>query len=247
MSETIFIADLHLSDDTPDLNALLLDALAQWQGRTDALYILGDMFEAWLGDDILSQTAQEVAAALQAFSQTAPVYFICGNRDFLLGKRYAASAGMTVLPEQQVVSLYGHGYLISHGDEMCTADTDYQRFRRIMRHPWVQALLLALPQGRRRRVAAKMRAASQAKKQQMGRTPISDVTESGVQTAFARFPQADAMIHGHTHRPAVHEHLVQGRMLKRYVLPEWYAGQGGYLRVSAEGVTRCDLPEKKAV
>ncbi len=247
MSETIFIADLHLSDDTPDLNALLLHALAQWQGKADALYILGDLFEAWLGDDILSQTAQEVAAALNAFSQTAPVYFICGNRDFLLGKRYAALAGMTLLPEQQVVLLYGQRYLISHGDEMCTADTDYQRFRRIMRHPWVQRVLLALPQGRRQRLAAKMRAASQAKKQQMGRTPISDVTESGVQTALAHFSQADAMIHGHTHRPAVHEHLVQGRTVKRYVLPDWYAGQGGYLSVSPDGVTRCSLPANKAV
>ncbi|WP_373795877.1 UDP-2,3-diacylglucosamine diphosphatase, partial [Neisseria dentiae] len=164
MPQTVFIADLHLSDDTPELNRLFLQTLQNWQGKVDALYILGDFFEVWLGDDILSDIAVEAAAALKTFGQTAPVYFICGNRDFLLGSSYAKQAGITLLPEVREIELYGTRYLISHGDEMCTADVSYQRFRRMIRRPTVQKLLLALPQSPRRKIAAKIRAASKEKK-----------------------------------------------------------------------------------
>ncbi|WP_199901459.1 UDP-2,3-diacylglucosamine diphosphatase [Neisseria animaloris] len=235
MPKTVFIADLHLSDDTPELNRLFFQALENWRGNADALYILGDLFEVWLGDDVLSDTAVQTASALKDFGRTAPVYFICGNRDFLLGKRYAAQAGMTLLPENQTVELYGKSYLITHGDEMCTDDISYQRFRRVIRRPWLQKLLLALPQSRRRKIAAKIRAASKRRKRQVGQTPISDVTEYGVQTALSRYPQAQAIIHGHTHRPDVHEHVFNGGTVKRYVLPDWYGAQGGYLEVSPEG------------
>ena len=235
MPQTVFIADLHLSDDTPELNRLFLQTLQNWQGKVDALYILGDFFEVWLGDDILSDTAVEAAAALKTFSRTAPVYFICGNRDFLLGQDYAGRAGITLLPDIHKIELYGTHYLISHGDEMCTDDVSYQRFRSIIRNPWLQKLLLALPQSRRRKIAAKIRAASKEKKQAMGHTPVSDVTESGVQTALNRHPQTEALIHGHTHRPAEHEHGFNGRTVKRYVLPDWYGSSGGYLKVSPQG------------
>lgn len=235
MPQTVFIADLHLSDDTPELNRLFLQTLQNWQGKVDALYILGDFFEVWLGDDILSDIAVEAAAALKTFGQTAPVYFICGNRDFLLGSSYAKQAGITLLPEVREIGLYGTRYLISHGDEMCTADVSYQRFRRIIRRPTVQKLLLALPQSRRRKIATKIRAASKEKKRAMGHTPVSDVTEQGVQTALSRYPQTEAIIHGHTHRPAVHEHSFNGRTVMRYVLPDWYGSSGGYLKVSPEG------------
>ncbi|MDO4641969.1 MAG: UDP-2,3-diacylglucosamine diphosphatase [Neisseria sp.] len=232
MRQTIFIADLHLSDDTPALNELFLQTLQRWQGRVDALYILGDLFEVWLGDDVLSEIAVTAAAALKAFSETAPVYFICGNRDFLLGPQYADRAGMIVLPENQAVVLYGQIYLITHGDEMCTDDVSYQRFRRIIRKKWLQKILLSLPQGRRRKIAAKIRAASKRKKQQMGHTPVSDVTEQGVQAALNRYPQVQAIIHGHTHRPDVHEHRFGDKTVKRFVLPDWYGNHGGYLVVS---------------
>lgn len=236
MPQTLFIADLHLSDDTPELNRLFLQFLQEQQGRADALYILGDLFEVWLGDDILSDIAVEAAAALKTFGRTAPVYFICGNRDFLLGQNYAERAGVTLLPDIREIELYGTHYLISHGDEMCTDDVSYQRFRRIIRQPWLQKLLLALPQSRRRKIAAKIRAASKQKKQAMGHTPVSDVTGQGVQTALDHHPQTEALIHGHTHRPAVHEHGFNGRTVKRYVLPDWYGGSGGYLKVSPAGV-----------
>lgn len=235
MRQTVFIADLHLSDDTPELNRLFLQSLHNWQGKVDALYILGDLFEAWLGDDILSDIAVQTASALKAFSQTAPVYFICGNRDFLLGRRYAAQAGMTILPDNHIIELYGQTYLITHGDEMCTDDVSYQRFRRIIRQPWLQKLLLALPQSRRRKIAARLRAASKQKKRQMGQSALSDVTEHGVQTALNRYPHIQAIIHGHTHRPNVHQHTRHGQTVTRYVLPDWHGTEGGYLDVSEHG------------
>ena len=208
-----------------------------------ALYILGDLFEVWLGDDVLSGAAVEAAAALKAFSQTASVYFICGNRDFLVGQRFAVQAGIKLLPENQEVELYGHRYLLTHGDEMCTDDLSYQRFRRLMRNKVIQKILLLLPQQRRQKIAAKMREASKRRKQQIGRSTISDVTEQGVSTALKRYPEVDALIHGHTHRPAVHKHQFGSKIVCRYVLPDWHSGRGGYLYVSEAGVEMRSLPE----
>ena len=221
----MFIADLHLSDSTPELNRLFIQALDDWQGRVDALYILGDLFEAWLGDDAADGAALAAAARLKAFSAETPVYFICGNRDFLVGRRYAERAGFTILPEQYAVSLYGKRYLLSHGDEMCTADTGYQRFRRLMRCPIVQKLLLSLPLALRRKIAAKMRQKSRQIQNRRGY----------VQAAFAAHPGCSALIHGHTHRPDIHHHQVQGQTVERYVLPDWYGSEGGYLAVSPQG------------
>ena len=235
MRQTVFIADLHLSDDTPKLNNLFFQALKDWRGDADALYILGDLFEVWLGDDLLGGTAQAVAEALKAFSACVPVYFICGNRDFLLGRRYAEAAGMTLLSETVQVALYGRRYLISHGDEMCTDDLPYRHFRRIVRNPWMRKVMLALPFGIRRALAAKMREASKRRKREIGRSPLSDVTECGVQAALRHYPLSDALIHGHTHRPAVHRHVFDGRVVRRYVLPDWHDGCGGYLSVSPQG------------
>ncbi|MDO4879159.1 MAG: UDP-2,3-diacylglucosamine diphosphatase [Neisseria sp.] len=238
MRQTVFIADLHLSDDTPKLNSLFLNALQDWRGETDALYILGDLFEVWLGDDLACGAAQTASAALKAFSADVPVYFICGNRDFLLGPRYARQSGIILLPQTVLVELYGRKYLISHGDEMCTDDLPYQRFRRIIRTPWIEKALLRQPPCIRRALAARMREASKKRKRAVGRSTLSDVTEKGVQAALRHYPQADALIHGHTHRPAVHEHRFDGRTIQRYVLPDWYDGFGGYLSVSPEG---CEL------
>lgn len=235
MPQTVFIADLHLSDSTPELNRLFIQALDDWQGRVDALYILGDLFEAWLGDDAADGAALAAAARLKAFSAETPVYFICGNRDFLVGRRYAERAGFTILPEQYAVSLYGKRYLLSHGDEMCTADTGYQRFRRLMRCPIVQKLLLSLPLALRRKIAAKMRQKSRQIQNRRGYVPAADVTESGVQAAFTAHPGCSALIHGHTHRPDIHRHQVHGQTVERYVVPDWYGNEGGYLAVSPQG------------
>lgn len=247
MRRTVFIADLHLSDDTPDLNRLFAQALHGWEDGTDALYILGDLFEAWLGDDMPDKAAQDAAAALKAFSAHTPVYFICGNRDFLLGKKYAAAAGMTLLPETKELVLYGKTCLISHGDEMCTDDTSYQRFRRVMRNQAVQKILLSLPQKWRRKIAADMRAASKKRKREIGLGSISDVTQGGVCQALSRHPQAEILIHGHTHRPAVHRHTCGSRTVTRYVLPDWHDGRGGFLSVSEKGCEILPLVLHEAV
>lgn len=241
----LFIADLHLSDDTPDLNALFLDFLHRWQNRAEALYILGDFFDAWTGDDTAGQTAAHVAAALRVFSQNSPVYFIAGNRDFLLGQTYAARAGIILLPENHLIQWQGKTVLLTHGDEMCTDDTAYLRYRRVIRHPLIQKILLSLPQQRRRQIAAKLRRSSRRRQQNGQNYAISDVTEHGVQAALQRFPQTDIIIHGHTHRPNIHSHQVGGKTVQRFVLPDWHNGQGGYLAADENGLQLFRLPETK--
>lgn len=136
--QTLFIADLHLSDYTPDLNVLFTQFLRNHAQSADALYILGDLFDAWTGDDDDSVTAAEVAQAIKQFAQHAPVYFIAGNRDFLLGKSYADKANLTLLPENHIIHAHGKTLLLTHGDEMCTEDTSYLRYRKIMRCKIVQ-------------------------------------------------------------------------------------------------------------
>lgn len=240
----LFIADLHLSDDTPDLTALFETFLRDWHQRAAALYILGDFFDVWTGDDTRSATADRVAAALSAFSRGCPVYFTAGNRDFLLGADFAARTGLTLLPERHLINHQGQSLLLTHGDEMCTADTAYLRYRRLTRHPLLQKLFLRLPLSRRRRIAAKLREQSR-RRQAGGRMyAVSDVTGQGVQAALAAFPQTDAIIHGHTHRPDIHTHDIGGKTVRRYVLPDWHDGRGGYLLADEQGLHLRSLPEQ---
>ena len=238
----LFIADLHLSDDTPSLNVLFAQFLRDWQGKAGALYILGDLFDAWTGDDDDSATAAEVARNLAAFAAAAPVYFIAGNRDFLLGKRYAAQCQMTLLSERQIVEYFGKTILLSHGDEMCSDDIGYLRYRKVMRNKIVQKILLSLPFRTRKNIAAKLRAASRERKKQPENYAITDVTEHGVQAALNDFPQTE-IIHGHTHRPASHVHSFQQRRIERHVLQDWYGDKGGYLLLDENGVHARRLPE----
>ena len=239
----LFIADLHLSDHTPGLNALFARFLRDWQGKAAALYILGDLFDAWTGDDDDSATAAQVAQQLAAFAADAPVYFIAGNRDFLLGKRYAAQCQMTLLPERQIVEYFGKTILLSHGDEMCSDDIGYLRYRKVMRNKIVQKILLSLPFRTRKNIAAKLRAASRERKKQPENYAITDVTEHGVQAALGRHSHAQIIIHGHTHRPAHHVHTFCQREISRYVLQDWHDGKGGYLLLDERGVHAHGLPE----
>lgn len=242
MQPIIFIADLHLSDEAPDLNALLWAVLAKWRGKAQALYILGDLFEAWTGDDDNSLTAKQVAESLKDFSQTAPIYFIAGNRDFLVGENFARLSGMTILPEQYGLKYRDFNILLTHGDEMCTQDLAYLRYRKIMRNPMVQYFLLKLPFEMRQKMAQNMRHQSRLYQQKIGhRTPISDVTEDGIRSACLKFPKTQIMIHGHTHRPAIHQHIIENnennenKKIMRYVLPDWHDGRGGWLRLDDTG------------
>ena len=231
---TLFISDLHLDADRPgviDLFGAFLDGQAR---GADALYILGDLFEAWVGDDDPSHAGAFVAGKLRALSASGvPVYFIRGNRDFLLGEAYARRAGMRILPDPAVVVLHGEPTLILHGDLLCTDDTAYQQFRAQTRDPRWQAQFLAQPLQARLAFAAQARAASQARHgelvaQGMAET-IGDVAGDTVRAWFARHGLR-RMIHGHTHRPAIH---VAGDAT-RIVLGDWYE-QGSVLRVDAGG------------
>lgn len=158
---TLFIADLHLCVEEPAITAGFLRFLAGEARKADALYILGDLFEAWIGDDDPNPLHRKMAAAIKAVSDSGvPCYFIHGNRDFLLGKRFARESGMTLLPEEKVLELYGRRVLIMHGDTLCTDDAGYQAFRAKVHKPWLQTLFLALPLFVRKRIAARMRANS---------------------------------------------------------------------------------------
>ena len=241
--QTLFIADLHLSDHTPDLTALCVQFLRDHAASAAALYILGDLFEAWTGDDDDSHTAQQIANEIKIFSQNAPVYFVAGNRDFLLGNAYASRANMQILPEQSIISLNQKNILITHGDEMCADDQAYQRFRKIIRNRWLDKILLSLPFAWRKRIAQKMRQTSQQRKQHTHHYALSDVTESGVQAAFEKYSNINMIIHGHTHRPNIHIHQLDNYQIIRYVLPDWKNGQGGYLAVDETGFQFFRLPE----
>ena len=237
---TLFISDLHLQDDQPEIHETLLGFLAGPARHAEALYILGDLFEYWIGDDALSGVARELANHTSQISAAGvQVYFMHGNRDFLLGQDFAGRAGFTLLPESLVVDLHGTPTLLLHGDTLCTDDVKYQAFRRQSRDPQWQAAVLARSIEERIQMAREARDASMQHGQSVS-MEIMDVNEAAVLEAF-RSSGTQRMIHGHTHRPA-HHHLVspEGENLERIVLADWYA-KGSYLEVSAEGARSVSL------
>jgi len=234
---TWFIADLHLSPARPDITALFLQFLRQQAPNADALYILGDLFDAWIGDDDNSDFAQSIQAALAELTQQGvAVYFIAGNRDFLIGPSFAKRTGVTLLTEASVIDLYGCRTLIMHGDSLCTDDVSYQRFRRIIRHPWLTKLLLRLPLAWRMRIANKLRANSATQKPLTdAQLKIMDVNQCAVEEAMQQH-QVQWLIHGHTHRPNIHQVTLANQALaQRIVLGDWYQ-QGSWLAVTAQGL-----------
>ncbi|HEI8867475.1 TPA: UDP-2,3-diacylglucosamine diphosphatase [Serratia odorifera] len=237
---TLFIADLHLCAQEPAITAGFLRFLQQEAVQADALYILGDLFEAWIGDDDPEPLHAEIAAALKALQQAGvPCYFIHGNRDFLLGKRFANASGMTLLPEQQVLELYGRRILILHGDTLCTDDQPYQKFRRRVHNPLIQKLFLAMPLRWRLKIAANMRARSQQSNQHKS-LDIMDVNPQAVEQAMVQH-RVRWMIHGHTHRPAVHSLQLANGEAQRVVLGAWHH-QGSMVKVTADAVELIQFP-----
>ncbi|MFL6593178.1 MAG: UDP-2,3-diacylglucosamine diphosphatase [Luteimonas sp.] len=237
---TLFISDLHLDAERPDITAVFGRFIDEEARRADALYILGDLFEAWVGDDDPSDTGAFVAQRLRGLRDAGvPVYFMRGNRDFLLGAAYARRAGVTILPDPSVVVLHGRPTLLMHGDTLCSDDVDYQQFRAQTRDPEWQRQFLAQPLEARLAFAQQAREASQTRQAGLRAKgtmeAITDVTPATVDGAFTRFG-VDTMIHGHTHRPAVHEHPGG----KRIVLGDWYE-QGSVLRVDASGAQLASL------
>ncbi len=238
---TLFISDLHLDAERPEITRLFGAFIDGEAHGSDALYILGDLFEAWVGDDDPSEVGAFVADRLHGLRAAGvPVYFMRGNRDFLLGDAYARRAGMTLLPDPAVVVLYGQPTLLMHGDLLCTDDSTYQAFRAQTRNPSWQQQFLAQPLPARLAFAQQARAASQAHQgalREAGRMEtITDVAPATVEATLARYGIA-RLIHGHTHRPATHAHAGGTRI----VLGDWYE-QGSVLRVGPDEARLSVLP-----
>ncbi|HJU08091.1 MAG TPA: UDP-2,3-diacylglucosamine diphosphatase [Rhodanobacteraceae bacterium] len=234
MSSTLFISDLHLDDSRPRIVELFESFLASEARDADALYILGDLFEAYIGYDDDVPLPARVASALRSASDSGvPVFFIAGNRDFLLGESYAQRAGMQLLDDGTVVDLYGTPTLILHGDTLCTDDAAYLAFRSQVRDPAWQKMFLSQPLSARRAFAAKARDASRAHVSQTNMA-IMDVNRHAVEAAL-RGASVTRMIHGHTHRPAIHDFELDGEKAQRIVLGDWYE-QGSVLRVTPDAI-----------
>ena len=238
--KTLFVSDLHLDAASPEIARQFHAFLADEARAAEALYILGDLFEAWLGDDDPDPAARATVGALRALTDSGvPVSVMHGNRDFLIGERFCRETGATLLPDGTVIELYGDRAVLMHGDALCTDDASYQRLRRIVRNPLVRGLFRIMTLNQRRALAARMRAGSRA---HVGMTApeIMDVNSEAVAQAF-REAGVRTMIHGHTHRPAVHPLEVDGAPAKRIVLGDWYT-QGSVLEVSAGGFELRALP-----
>ncbi|XHA18145.1 UDP-2,3-diacylglucosamine diphosphatase [Citrobacter farmeri] len=237
---TLFIADLHLCTEEPAITAGFLRFLAGEARQADALYILGDLFEAWIGDDDPNPLHHEMAAAIKAVVESGvPCFFIHGNRDFLIGKRFARESGMTLLPQENVLDLYGRRVLIMHGDTLCTDDAGYQAFRAKVHQPWLQTLFLALPLFIRKRVAARMRAGSKAANSSKS-LEIMDVNKHAVVAEMEKY-RVQWLIHGHTHRPDVHALTVNGEPAFRVVLGAWHR-EGSMVKVTPDDVELIAFP-----
>lgn len=228
MSPTLFISDLHLSAERDDIVQCFLDFMQNDTSDAAALYILGDLFEMWLGDDDQNAFTMKIADCINSVSQRMPVYFIHGNRDFLLASSYAKACNMTLLPEQHVIVINNKRILISHGDELCTRDEAYMKFRKKARSWWWPRLMQALPLSLRRKIGQSGRKKSKLSQQALAKD-IMDVTQSEVENTMNRY-DTSLFIHGHTHRPAIHQFSLNGKNAQRIVLGDWYY-QGSILRV----------------
>ncbi|TYK66447.1 UDP-2,3-diacylglucosamine diphosphatase [Colwellia echini] len=235
-----FIADLHLSESRADITNCFITFLETEAIKAGKLYILGDLFEYWIGDDDKSPYLKVIANALMAVRKSGTdIYYIHGNRDFLLGKRYAKQAGMTLLPEIVPIDLFGQKAIIMHGDTLCTRDVDYQVFRKKSRTWWWQTMIKSLPLFVRQKIAEDYRkksAAATAMKSQ----DIMDVTETEVVKCLEQY-QSQLLIHGHTHRPAVHDLIANNAPAQRIVLGDWYE-QGAWLKVTPNSIELLNRP-----
>jgi UDP-2,3-diacylglucosamine hydrolase len=227
----LMISDLHLSPEHPKTLELLEYFIQNIASGASALYILGDFFEAWIGDDDDCSFAKKVSARLLRLSQSGvKIYFMQGNRDFLLKEKYCAQSGMTLLEDPYHTTILGHHCILSHGDLLCTDDTGYQRFRRVVRNSWVQKLFLMLPLDWRKRLAQKMRGYSRQTQKKQGQW--CNVNQLAVGQLMRSSPNYQHFIHGHTHEGRVHSE----ESWMRYVLGDWHEDQGSYIEVTKEKV-----------
>ncbi len=228
----LFISDLHLSEERPAANEQFIRFVEGEARGAGALYILGDFFEYWIGDDDLAAPFNAVMAGLLRglTRHGVPVHLMHGNRDFLIGEEFCRATGAVLLPDPCVVEVQGEKTLLAHGDTLCTDDHDYQAWRRVARSEQWQREFLARPREERRRLILGLREKSK-KVIEAKPAQIMDVNDGAVVEAL-RAHGVRRLVHGHTHRPGRHRHLVDGQPCERWVLPDWY-GRGGFLQIGA--------------
>ncbi len=233
MNYTLFISDLHLEADRPDITQCFFNLLKNQALHADALYILGDLFEVWIGDDDLSPFNQSVLAAIKELVATkVPVYFLPGNRDFLIGQEFCRNTGCKLLPDPHKISLYGTPIVLTHGDRLCTQDIKHQKFRHYSLNPRYQRIFLQLPLKLRRFIAYIIR--SMSKRHTSRSAPsMMDVAHEAVISILGN-EQAKQLIHGHTHQPNIHHLNSEGVAAQRIVLGDWHQ-QGSTLIYYADG------------
>jgi len=230
---TYFISDLHLEESRPEMTGIFLHFLKNEAIKAEALYILGDFFEFWIGDDDKSPFADEIRNALHSATQKGlPIYIMHGNRDFLLKKTFFRATGCQLLPEQTVIHLYGVPTLLMHGDTLCTADTAYLKARKYVRNRIVQTLFLLKSFEKRQRIVTGYRNASKAHTSTASDS-IMDVTQAEVERVML-VNHVEHLIHGHTHRQAVHTFQLNNQLATRTVLGAWHE-YGNALICHADG------------
>jgi UDP-2,3-diacylglucosamine hydrolase len=237
---TLFISDLHIDSGCPAITEQFLGLMDGEARNAEALYILGDLFESWVGDDAADADQLAAIAGLKSLTDRGvPCFVMHGNRDFLLGDRFCSLSGARLLADPVVVTLYGESILVMHGDALCTDDRAYQRLRATVRDSGWQRQFLALSIASRRSLAGAARVGSQAHTANLDYT-ITDVNATSVETALRR-SGTSTLLHGHTHRPAIHALTVDGRACTRIVLGDWHR-QGSLLRWDRSGPELISLP-----
>lgn len=217
MKPVRFIADIHLSEDLPNITTLFVRYLREIAIDAEALYILGDLFAMWLGDDLIGQYEQGIANEINQLSQSMPVYFMPGNRDFLLGQTYANLSGMCLLKDPATIMLDGQRVLLKHGDDLCTRDKSHQWFRKMSQNKWVKALFLSLPATLRRKIGLKLR--QKSAKNQKAWQELDVVTET-LMASLTRH-NSQTIIHGHIHYPKVSYLKCKESVYRQLVLSDW--------------------------
>ena len=237
---TLFISDLHLCSGRPEIGRNFFDFLQREAQSAESLYILGDLFEYWAGDDDIGDPFNDevITAFARLVRGGVPVYFMHGNRDFVVGDAFVRASGVTLLADPTLLNLYGQATLLMHGDTLCTLDEEYQAFRREARsEAWISKLL-SRPLAERKAAIEALRRKSEQEKQ-IKSEAIMDVDPAEVEATLRRhgYPR---MIHGHTHRPALHVHMVDGRACERWVLADWYR-RGSYIACDESGCRAVQL------
>lgn len=228
----LLISDLHLEQERPDISRAFLHFLETRAVQAEALYILGDFFEVWIGDDAISPFQRSIAQALRQLSDSGTrIYLMHGNRDFMIGQAFCREAGCSLLRDPSLVELAGEKVLLMHGDSLCTQDEAYMRLRRWLRNPLALFILRNLPLATRRKLARKLRKESR-EQTRLKASDIVDVTPTEVPRIMAAYG-VRTLIHGHTHRPAVHQLEVAGQPARRIVLGDWDS-QGWALQVDGQ-------------